>query len=116
MAKRKALTMLVSRADNKMYPPGEMIDISHLTPEEIKLLEDMAAIAPEGSTVNVISELEDVNGIGAEWAKALAANGITTVHQLVAADPLDLESKLGVATPGTLKKWQAAARGHKGGK
>ena len=55
-----------------------------------------------------MAKLSDIKGIGAEHVKALRAAGITTVAQLVDADPTDVERHIGLVTVEQVGEWQAA--------
>lgn len=54
-----------------------------------------------------MAKLRDIKGIGPEHLKALQGAGITTVAQLVDADPNEIERRIGLVTVEQVREWQA---------
>jgi hypothetical protein len=57
-----------------------------------------------------MAKLSDIKGIGPEHIKALRGAGISTVAQLVEADPVEVERHIGLVTVEQVREWQAAGR------
>lgn len=112
--KRKALVDIFHQEDGVNYPAGSVVTVDHLTDEELATLVARGVYAPEGDSVIVISELEDLSGIGTENAKALANVGIASYQSLIDADPTELEQKIGTVTVKEIRAWQRAAKRAKG--
>lgn len=117
MAKKlKALVDVFHSAEEKIYPAGRIVDVSHLSEEQQAGLIAQGVFAAEGEQVILVSELESIEGVGTETAKALAGAGITSYQALVDADAVDLEARLGLTTANEIRKWQRAAKRAQGAK
>lgn len=56
-----------------------------------------------------MAKLGDIKGLGPEHIKALRGAGISTVAQLVDADPGELERHIGLVTVEQVREWQVAS-------
>lgn len=90
----------------RYYDVGEIVPLDHLQIDEVQLLVQAGIVA----NADQFSELERVNGVGTEYAKALARVGIHSLRELVEADSHALEAAIGVASVQQIIAWQAHAR------
>jgi len=61
-----------------------------------------------GDTANIV--ITNVKGIGKGTAESLETEGITTVDDLLNADPEDLSSKISGISPKKVSEWQTNAK------
>lgn len=117
MAKKlKALVDVFHSAEQKMYPAGSLVEVSHLSDEQQAALIAQGVFTAEGEQGILVSELDSIEGVGTETAKALAGAGITSYQTLVDADVVELEARLGLTTANEIRKWQRAAKRAQGAK
>lgn len=82
-----ALVDVFSRATRRTYPQGSHVDLSHCTDGERAMLVKRGAVRhdPQGEGLRQSDryELQDVRGINAAKAHALAQLGVTTMAEFV---------------------------------
>lgn len=87
----------------RYYEIGERVDGALWPPEVVETLVKVGALRPARH------ELDRVTGIGPQWRKALYSAGIWTLAQLVEANEVALEARIGGVTVEQVEGWQAEA-------
>jgi len=119
-------------ANSSLKRRGVIVDAPDLPPEECEFFITNAGIAdtesvdlPNGEELDLEIEslyeesekgtseeisLTDVKGIGRGTAESLEEKGITTIEDLLNADPDNLSEKINGASSNTVKEWQKSAK------
>lgn len=101
-----ALSRLWHTKDERYYPAGAAVDLSHLDAGAIERLVAGRVVLPRGD----YNELRRVRGIGEAYALALVEAGVRGVDDLLAADAHELARELASVSVATVERWQARAK------
>lgn len=96
------LQAITHTGENRLVPPGEIVDLGHLAERVRRNLCLQGVVAD-------LSEILRVNGIGVERARVLGILRIITLQGLIEADPEDLEARTDF-TSKQVRAWQEHAR------